>query len=251
LVSLSTDVSGSLPLAAGGTGVTTAPAAGQYLRSTGTGWAASAIQAGDVPSLSGSYVDLSSTQTLTGAKTFNNTVSFNNTASFNNAVTVTTTTASAKGVTGVASASTGTGVGVYGSTASLNGIAGVFNNTAAGKILSGQNNSNTNEVFSVDGSGNVVASGMLQTGTGLHQTKIDSSGVLIMGTGQSGSTFGNNPITGIVVRRLESTHVSGGTASVVAAADSHLSLQRDSTYGGLVAVTDGNASYYSLTCIIP
>jgi len=59
------------------------------------------------------------------------------------------------------------GVGVYG-TASFNNataIAGVFNNTAGGKILSGQNNGT--EMFSVDGLGNVTALGNVAPNSGL------------------------------------------------------------------------------------
>lgn len=61
LVSLTTDVSGTLPIANGGTGQTTAQAAmntfagattsGQYLRGNGSNVVMSAIQAGDVPTL--------------------------------------------------------------------------------------------------------------------------------------------------------------------------------------------------------
>jgi hypothetical protein len=56
----------------GGTGLSSAPTAtGQFLRSSGANtWAISSLQAGDVPSLSGSYVDLASNQTVAGIKTF-------------------------------------------------------------------------------------------------------------------------------------------------------------------------------------
>jgi hypothetical protein len=53
----------------GGTGMSSAGAAGNYLRSDGTWWTTSPIQAGDVPDLSATYVDLASDQTVGGAKT--------------------------------------------------------------------------------------------------------------------------------------------------------------------------------------
>ncbi len=70
----------TVPVLKGGTGKTTQAAAltaltgtqsaGTYVRSDGTNAALSAIQAGDVPDLSATYVTLSGTQTVTGAKTF-------------------------------------------------------------------------------------------------------------------------------------------------------------------------------------
>lgn len=67
-----TSVSGTLGTSHGGTGITSQPtAAGQYLRSSASGtWGIGAIQATDIPSLSGSYVDLSKVQTIAGVKTF-------------------------------------------------------------------------------------------------------------------------------------------------------------------------------------
>src|SRR5207249_3532200 len=44
---------------------------GTFLRASGANtWAASALQASDIPSLTGTYVDLTSAQTIPGAKTF-------------------------------------------------------------------------------------------------------------------------------------------------------------------------------------
>src|SRR5438552_2059086 len=75
----SISLSGIVPIANGGTGIVTAPsAAAQYLRSSGVGtWAVAGIQASDVPSLSSTYVDLISDQTVAGNKTFSNTISAN------------------------------------------------------------------------------------------------------------------------------------------------------------------------------
>jgi hypothetical protein len=55
----------------------TAPTTGQYFKFNGSTWAGSAIQASDLPSLSGTYVDLSSNQTVGGAKTFSSALTAN------------------------------------------------------------------------------------------------------------------------------------------------------------------------------
>ncbi len=49
-------INGTLAVARGGTGLTATGAAGNYLRSTGTGWTSSAIQAADLPAGSGNYI---------------------------------------------------------------------------------------------------------------------------------------------------------------------------------------------------
>ncbi|MCU1311214.1 MAG: hypothetical protein JWO20_2339 [Candidatus Angelobacter sp.] len=61
------------------------------------------------------------------------------------------------GVKGFSSSATGATVGVLGLVSSPSGIAGTFNNTGGGQILSGQNNSV--EKFSVSGTGNGTFSG--------------------------------------------------------------------------------------------
>ncbi|HYO54571.1 hypothetical protein [Archangium sp.] len=55
-VSLGTGVSGVLPVSNGGTGLGSPGAAGNVLRSTGTGWTSSPLTGGDVPSGSGHYI---------------------------------------------------------------------------------------------------------------------------------------------------------------------------------------------------
>ena len=76
------------------------------------------------------------------------------------------------GVRGLSTATTGVTTGISASVASAAGTAGVFNNTAGGKILSGQNNGA--EKFTVDGSGNVNARGTF-TGSGAGLTGIQFS----------------------------------------------------------------------------
>jgi hypothetical protein len=87
----------TVPIANGGTGITTAPvSAGQFLRSAAAGsWSVGGIQAGDLPSLSGTYVDLSTNQSVGGNKTFTGTITFNNLITGNisgNAATATSAT---------------------------------------------------------------------------------------------------------------------------------------------------------------
>jgi hypothetical protein len=66
------------------------------------------------------------------------------------------------GVTGIEAATSGGGVGVYGESDSTSGTAGVFYNSAGGKILSGQ--ANSGEVFSVGGLGVKTTGFQLTTG---------------------------------------------------------------------------------------
>ena len=71
---------GTVGIANGGTGITTAPtAADEFLRANaaGTGWTVGAITAADLPNLSGTYVDLVSDQTIAGTKTFANIINGN------------------------------------------------------------------------------------------------------------------------------------------------------------------------------
>ena len=63
------------------------------------------------------------------------------------------TSTAGTGVRGIQPATSGATTGVSGYVASSSGTAGVFNNAAGGKILSGQNDGV--ETFSVDGQGNV------------------------------------------------------------------------------------------------
>ena len=84
------------------------------------------------------------------------------------AVTGSNPSTSGTGVAGVATATSGATTGVLGQSSSASGIAGVFNNTAGGQILSGKNNGS--QIFSVSGAGLVSASGGLTlpvSGTGV------------------------------------------------------------------------------------
>jgi hypothetical protein len=85
------------------------------------------------------------------------------------------------GVRGLSTATTGYTTGVSAQVASAAGIAGVFNNAAGGKILSGQNNGA--EKFSVDGGGNATATGAVTANTinSVTSYKIGGSNVVSVG----------------------------------------------------------------------
>lgn len=108
------------------------------------------------------------------------------------------------GVRGETLATGGTGYGIYGFTASANGVGGVFENGASGKILSGR--ANGEEKFSVDGSGNVFASGTVtSTQFGLVGTSTQPGGIGISGfstalngaVGVQGTVTSANGIAGV------------------------------------------------------
>jgi hypothetical protein len=90
---------------------------------------------------------------------------------------------SGKGIMGRATATSGTTMGIYAEARSAGGTALVVNNTASGKLLSGQ--AGGVEKFSVSGTGNVVASGSMTassfsgSGSGLtnvlHAIEADSA----------------------------------------------------------------------------
>lgn len=96
-VNLATQVTGTLPIANGGTGQTTAQAAinslagavtsGQYLRGNGTNVVMSAIQAADVPTLNQNTTG--SAATLTTARTIQTNLASTSAASFNGSANIT------------------------------------------------------------------------------------------------------------------------------------------------------------------
>jgi hypothetical protein len=79
---------------------------------------------------------------------------------------------SGKGIMGRATATSGTTMGIYAEARSAGGTALVVNNTASGKLVSGQ--ANGVEKFSVDGSGNVTAAGTF-SGNGSGLTSVNAT----------------------------------------------------------------------------
>ena len=187
----------------GGTGITAGPtAAGQYLRSTGAGainWGD--IVAGDLPSLSGTYVDLASAQSIGGNKTFTGNETFNNTITGNisgNAATATTATSASTATTAAtannALALGGNAASAYNTTAqndarylqltggtlsgSLSGITATFSGNVAGSDASF-----TGGVFSGSLTGNTASFSGLLT---------ESGGSLMAATGIATAAKGFN-----------------------------------------------------------
>jgi hypothetical protein len=138
---------GTVGIANGGTGIITKPtAAAQYLRSSAAGaWDVSGIQAADLPSLSSTYVDMTSTQTIGGNKTFSNTIIGNAAtstlaATATNALALNSQPASFYATTGVNSFSGNQSVtGNISATGSVSASSGTFSSTvsAAGATLGG------------------------------------------------------------------------------------------------------------------
>ena len=145
-VSLSTQVTGTLPLGNGGTGQTTAQAAinslagavtsGQYLRGNGTNVVMSAIQAADVPTLNQNTTG--SAATLTTARTIQTNLASTLAASFNGSANITPgvtgTLPVANGGTGITSF--GSGVATWlGTPSSANLAAAVTDETGSGALV--------------------------------------------------------------------------------------------------------------------
>ncbi len=134
------------------------------------------------------------------------------------------------GIRGTATAMSGSTVGISASVASPAGIAGVFNNVAGGKILSGQNNGA--EKFSVDGSGNVNAlGGFTGSGGGLTGIQFSQLSGALAGSQFSG-TYGNavtlsstsnvfygngSNLTGVVAEPGSPYYVQNGTSQQASA----------------------------------
>jgi hypothetical protein len=142
-VSLSTQVTGTLPIANGGSGQTTAQAAmnafagattsGSYLRGNGTNVVMSTIQAGDVPTLNQNTTG--SAATLTTARTFQTNLASTSAVSFNGSANVTP--------------------GVTGTLPVANGGTGVTSSTGSGSVVLSTSPSLTTPVLGTPTSGNL------------------------------------------------------------------------------------------------
>jgi len=128
------------------------------------------------------------------------------------------------GVWGQNTATSGNTVGVNGAVSSPSGIAGVFNNSAGGKIISGQ--SRGVEKFSVDSNGNIFAAGAITTSGGLSETTAVPDGVALTGnaTNINGANTGvlgeTESINGLGVSGMANT-TTGVNAGVYGQANSN------------------------------
>ena len=142
-VSLSTQVTGTLPVANGGSGQTTAQAAmntfagavtsGSYLRGNGTNVVMSTIQAGDVPTLNQNTTG--SAATLTTSRTIQTNLASTSAASFNGSANITP--------------------GVTGTLPVANGGTGVTSSTGSGSVVLSTSPSLTTPVLGTPTSGNL------------------------------------------------------------------------------------------------
>ena len=124
----------------------------------------------------------------------------------------TSLTAGGTGLYGISSAMTGAGVGVTGEAHSATGVAGVFNNVAGGKVLSGQKNGT--EVFSVNATG-VVTGSSFQIGSNLFAFGTYANQNAFLGfAGNSTMSGGLNTATGVGALNSDTT---GGTNTAIGA----------------------------------
>jgi hypothetical protein len=162
------------------------------------------------------------------------------------------------GLRGTATATTGSTVGISASVASPAGTAGVFNNAAGGKILTGQNNGV--EKFSVDGSGNVNALGRF-TGSGEGLTGIQFSQLGgTLASSQFGGTYSNavtlsntsnvyygngSNLTGVAPTQGSPYYIQNGTSQQ---SSSNFNISGSGTLGGtLLAGTVNTGTTYQIS----
>jgi len=84
--------------------ILTSSASGQFLRYNGSNWVNSAIQAGDIPDISGTYVTIATAQTITGVKTISSALTLSDLAGASTRMVV----ASAAGLLSTQAIPTGT-----------------------------------------------------------------------------------------------------------------------------------------------
>ena len=125
----------STPVSAtnGGTGLAGPTLAGQFLRASAPGaWSVATLTTGDIPSLSGTYVDLGSSQTIAGQKTFSANIIGNLTGNATTATNGVVTTGSYNDPTWI--------TGLAGSKVSgnISGTAAGFTGSLGGDVTGGQ-----------------------------------------------------------------------------------------------------------------
>jgi len=131
----------------------------------------------------------------------------------------------------------GTGVGVLGESNSASGTAGMFNNTAGGKIISGR--SNFTEIFSVNGSGQATVSAQ-QTAPGgafnLGAPQSNPAAIYGEGTSTTGATIG---VLGVTNSAVSNAGVVGVATNVTSA------LNESPTGVAGFTFSDGGAGVYA------
>lgn len=258
-VDLTSQVTGTLPIANGGTGETTRQAAmdalagavtaGQYLRGNGTDVVMSAIQAADVPTLNQNTTG--SAATLTTARTIQTDLASTSSASFNGSANIT------PGVTGtLAVANGGTGQTSYTDGQLLIGNS-TGNTLAKATLTAGSGISITNGAGSITiaasgggGSGTVTS---VAAGAGMNFTTITTSGSVAMGTpstltntttnSASGTTH-THELTGELVETTSGSPLYYGGRAWVNFNGTGTVAIRDSR--NVSSITDGGVGVYTV-----
>jgi hypothetical protein len=247
-------LSGLVNVANGGTGIGSSGASGNFLRSNGGAWASAPIQAGDLPGLSGTYVDLSTTQVIGGNKTFSNLIAgsisgnaatANTATTANNALALGGNAASAYSTTAQSDArylqlsgGTLTG-GLNGTSASFSGagdFAGdltvgsaggniIFKNAIAVPISNNNTGTTLNELAELTPVG-----GSLTVNTAGTSNNVGAIGVVVAGAGTTGAPVqATVAITGAVTCSFDGPATAGDY------------VVKSTTTGGMCS--DGGASY--------
>jgi hypothetical protein len=210
------NITGTLGMANGGTGVIASGSSGNVLRSNGTTWASSALQASDIPSLAANYVQNTTSQQV-GAN-FN--VGGNGTVGGNltvgGAINGNLAASNLTGILGISNGGTGlNSPGLNGQFLRSNGTG--FTTTAlttldipslASSYIQNNPGSPQSGSFSVGGSG-AVGTNLNVGGSGSFGTSLSANSLSVTGT----STFGSNvTVTG----NLNVNGNLGGTFTVPA-----------------------------------
>ncbi|ABF41110.1 hypothetical protein Acid345_2109 [Candidatus Koribacter versatilis Ellin345] len=116
----------------------------------------------------------------------------------------TTASTSGIGIYGTATAATGASIGLRVSVASPSGTAAVLQNTGSGKLISAQSSLSNTEVFGVDGSGGLTASG------GAYITNSTAGSTGLRTSGGANSASGGSGGYGIIGYGGNATSGSGG-----------------------------------------
>ncbi|MCU1267163.1 MAG: hypothetical protein JWM21_3481 [Acidobacteria bacterium] len=180
-----------IPISKGGTGLTSVGANGSFLRSNGTAFTSSALQVGDVPDLSASYIRNQTGSAQSGG--FN--LSGNGTATVFNA----TTQFNIAGTRVLSvSGTNNTFTGVNAGTANVTGADNAFFGSDAGRV----NTSGTDNAFFGVQSGRQNTSGgnnsFFGVNTGYGNTSGHSNSFVGMQAGQSNTAGHNNSLFGYI-----------------------------------------------------
>ena len=248
-VNLATEVTGTLPIANGGTGQTTRQAAmdalagavtaGQYLRGDGTDVVMSAIQAADVPTLNQNTTGQAGSvaNALTAGSFLTSAGTYNGAAARTFAVDATSTNTASKVVArdGSGNFSAGTITATLSGNASTATTAGTITSQANSATITAASTNTANQIVLRDASGNFSAGTITATLSGNASTATSAT-TATTATNQSGGTV--NATTGAF-----SSTVSFPGGSGVNSAGDIVARRSNGTTGVYYFVTNGGSVY--------